>query len=72
MTMQLTFGEMGVLLQQIQQIFLGHGEDSAVGFAGDGVHQGGFFVLKLHDLLLDGVLSNELVHLNMGLLPDLS
>ena len=58
------FGEQG------KQVFFGHVQDAAIFGAGDGVHEGCFFLLQFQDSLLNGVLGDELVHLHMGLLAD--
>ena len=56
--------------QQLQQLLRLHGQDRAVGRAGDGVCQRLLGLLQLHDLFFNGVLCNELIHLHRVLLTD--
>ena len=54
----------------MQQFFRLHGEDGPVGGACDRLGKVLFCLLQLHDLFLDGVLCDELVHLHRVLLAD--
>lgn len=57
-------------IQQSQQFFFGQLQNIALIAAQDGIHQGGFFGLQFQNTLLNGVLGDELIHLDIGLLAD--
>lgn len=54
------------LVQQCQQVLLGHIQDARVLGPGDGVHQRRLFLLQFQDFLLNGPLGDEFVDLHMG------